>query len=367
MADPRICNLARTLVHYCTEVKPGDVLSIRAPSLAMPLVREVYREALRAGAIAYYIPTMADLADIFFAEANEQQLTTVSRVEEITRLEMDVLIHIGADANTRALASADPAKQAKLSKTHADLFEKYMQRTATRELRWVYTLFPTQAHAQDADMSLEEFESFVYGATYSDGDDAVAAWQAFHDAQQGVVDWLEGKKHIEVKGPNVDLTLSVEGRPFINSSGKENMPCGEVFTSPLEKSANGWIRFSYPAIYRMREVEGIELRFKDGKVVEASAEKNGEFLRQMLDTDAGSRYLGEFAIGTNKRIDRFIKDILFDEKIGGTIHLALGMGFPECNSENKSSIHWDMICDMRQGGQIFADGELFYESGEFKL
>jgi aminopeptidase len=185
--------------------------------------------------------------------------------------------------------------------------------------------------------------------------------------QQKLVDWLAGKKQIVVKGPNIDLSLSIEGRRFLNSDGRKNMPSGEVYTSPVEDSANGWARFTYPAVTRGREVDGIELHFEKGKIVKASATKNQDFLLSMLDTDAGSRFLGEFAIGTNKKINRFIKNILFDEKIGGTIHMAVGYGFPEAGSKNESSIHWDMICDMRDGGQIFVDGDLFYESGEFKI
>jgi aminopeptidase len=178
---------------------------------------------------------------------------------------------------------------------------------------------------------------------------------------------LADKKLVEIKGPNIDLTLSVEGRTFINADGTHNMPSGEIFTGPVEDSANGWVRFTYPAVLSGREVDGIELHFKKGKVVKASAKKNEDFLIAMLDTDEGSRYLGEFAIGTNQRINRFIKNILFDEKIGGTIHMAVGSGYPETGSKNQSAIHWDMICDMREGGQITVDGELFYQSGEIKI
>jgi aminopeptidase len=228
-------------------------------------------------------------------------------------------------------------------------------------------MYPTLAYAQDAEMSLAEFEDYVYGTMFADTDDPIGAWQAVHAEQQQLVDWLAGKREIEVKGPNVELKLSIEGRGFINSDGTRNMPSGEIFTSPVEESLEGWVRFSYPAIRDSREVEGIELRFERGRITGASAEKNEEFLLAMLDTDAGSRYIGEFAIGTNRRIDRFIKNMLFDEKIGGTIHMAVGYGFPEAGSKNESAIHWDMLCDMRAGGQILVDGELFYDSGEFLL
>jgi aminopeptidase len=247
------------------------------------------------------------------------------------------------------------------------LSETVLRRGASGDLRWVGTLYPTAAEAQEADMSLEEFEDFVYGACYVDQEDPVAGWRRFATRQQQLVDWLKGKETVRVTGPHADLTLSIAGRIFINSDGRRNMPSGEIFTGPVEQSANGWIRFTYPAITGGREVDGIELHFAEGKVVEACARKNEEYLLDMLDTDAGARYLGEFAIGTNKAIDRFTKSILFDEKIGGTIHLAVGAGYPETGSQNRSAIHWDMICDMRDGGQIWVDDELFYDSGNFTI
>jgi aminopeptidase len=229
----------------------------------------------------------------------------------------------------------------------------------------VTTLYPTHALAQEADMSLAEYEDFVYRACHVDLDDPVAAWQRMSGWQQTLVDWLAGKREVVVRGPHVDLTLSIAGRTFVNSDGHKNMPSGEVFTGPVEASVNGWIRFTYPAIYAGREVDGVQLQFEGGKVVSASASKNEAFLQQVLDTDPGARYLGEFAIGTNDGIRQFTKSILYDEKIGGTIHLAVGAGYPETGSHNESAVHWDMICDMRQGGQIWVDGELFYDSGRF--
>jgi len=332
MPDPRISNLARTLVEYSTRVKPGDHVAIMTQPVAMPLAEEVYRFALKAGGYPYVqlgglrsrVETET-LEYLLFTEGSEDQIQHVNRFVKEIREEFEVMIVL------------------------------------------VMTLFPTDAYAQDAEMSLEEFESYVFSTTYADTEDTISAWRKIHDEQQRLVDWLDGKKQLSVKGPHVDLELSIEGRKFINSDGTHNMPSGEIYTSPVEDSVNGWIRFSYPAIRQAREVEGIELTFEAGRVVKATAQKNEAFLQSMLDTDEGARYLGEFAIGTNKRIDRFIKNILFDEKIGGTIHMAVGFGFPEAGGKNESAIHWDMICDMREGGQIFADGELFYESGEFKI
>ena len=225
--------------------------------------------------------------------------------------------------------------------------------------------FPCPAYAQEADMSLTEYEDFVYGATLADREDPVSEWKKIHDQQEKLLDWLKGKDKVKINSPFVSLELSIKDRLFINGDGLNNMPCGEVYTSPVEDSVNGWIKFSYPAIMSGREVEGIRLEFKDGKVVKSSAQKNEEFLTKMLDMDEGSRYLGEFAIGTNFGITKFSKNILFDEKIGGTIHLAIGSGFPHAGGKNKSAIHWDMICDMQKDSEILVDGEVFYKDGKF--
>ncbi len=367
MTDPRVVNLARTLVQYSTKVQPNDFVAIYGQPAAAPLIREIYREVLQSGARPYPFVGLEGLDYIFFAEASDDQLTHVSRVYKMVIEEFDALIDIRSLSNTRSLSNIDPARQSLRAKAYSDLMKIFMERGASKELRWSITMFPTQAYAQDAEMSLTEFEDYVYGTTYADVEDPVAEWHKIHDDQQRYVDWLADKKLVEIKGPNIDLTLSVEGRTFINADGTHNMPSGEIFTGPVEDSANGWVRFTYPAVLSGREVDGIELHFKKGKVVKASAKKNEDFLIAMLDTDEGSRYLGEFAIGTNQRINRFIKNILFDEKIGGTIHMAVGSGYPETGSKNQSAIHWDMICDMREGGQITVDGELFYQSGEIKI
>jgi aminopeptidase len=279
--------------------------------------------------------------------------------------EFNVFIFIESRSNTKSLTNIDPYRMQLRTRAHSDVVKTFSARSASGDLRWVYTLYPTLAYAQDAEMNLTEFEDYVYGTTYADLDDPVAEWNKFHTFQASLIDWLAGKKEAIIKGPNVDLKLSIAGRKFINADGTKNMPSGEIYTSPVEDSANGWIRYTYPVVYRGREAEGVELYFEEGQVVKATAEKGEEFLNAMLDTDEGARYLGEFAIGTNKMIQRFIRNILFDEKIGGTIHLAVGNGFPEIGAKNESAIHWDMICDMRDGGLITVDGELFYESGKF--
>ncbi|MGD8731615.1 MAG: aminopeptidase [Anaerolineales bacterium] len=374
MADPRLTNLARILVEYSTKVKKGDRVAIFTQPVAMPLVEAIYRQVLKAGGYPYVqlgglrsrVET-EELEYLLFTEGSDEQIQHVNQFEKQIREDFEVFISLYSQSNTRGLSSVSPEKQRMRALAYKDVVRAYQERSATRDLRWVLSMYPTAAYAQDAEMSLEEFADYVFSTTYADSKDPIGAWQRIHDEQQKLVDWLKGKKKLEVKGPNVDLELSIDGRDFINSDGERNMPSGEIYTSPIEDSTEGWVRFSYPAIRQAREVDGIELTFEKGRVVKASATKNEDFLRNMLDTDEGARYLGEFAIGTNKRIDRFIKSILFDEKIGGTIHMAVGFGFPEIGGKNVSAIHWDMICDMRDGGQILADGDLIYESGEFKI
>ena len=367
MTDPRTKKLANLLVSYCIDVKPGDRVFISAGIPALPLITEIYREIIGAGGHPLTFWQVPALQEILLKEGSDDQLQYVSEPLKLVIETFQCSIGIWADENTRAMSGVDPARQQMIQAAHRELSAIQMKRSATGEHRWVGVLYPTNAHAQDADMSLSDFADFVYAACHVDKDDPVAEWNRIHDEQQKLVDWLVGKKHVTVKGPNADLTLSIEGRGFINSDGHKNMPSGEIFTSPVEDSVNGWVRFTYPAITGGREVEGIELRFEDGKVVEASAKKNEEFLLKMLDTDAGARRLGEFAIGTNHGIKQFTKSILFDEKIGGTMHMAVGFGFEEIGGQNKSAIHWDMICDMRDGGKIWVDDELFYDSGRFMV
>ena len=367
MPDPRVAQLARVLVNYCVAVQPGQLVAIQGLPAAQPLLKETYREVLRAGGYPYLLASIDGLEELFLSEASNEQLEHVSKVSEMIANDFDARIVVLSSSNTRNLSKLDPERQQIWARAHTGIMETSMRRSAAKEMNWVGTMFPTAAYAQDAEMSLEEFEDFVYATTYADTEDPVAEWMAFHEMQQRLVDWLDGKKQVEVEGPHVELSLSIEGRKFENADGRKNMPSGEIFTGPVEDSVNGWVQFTYPAVIQGREIEGVELHFEQGKVVKATAKKNEEFLLSVLDADEGARYLGEFAIGTNTKIDRFIKNMLFDEKIGGTIHMALGAGYPETGSVNKSAIHMDMICDMRDGGQIHVDGELFYDSGDFKI
>ena len=366
--DPRVDRVADVMVNYSVEVKPDDLVMIRLiDKAAEPLALAVYRYVLKAGGNAFFrmAPTGAD--EIFFKTASDEQLDWLNPLSMWIIDNIDVDIALIASANTKALSNVDPARMARARKASTPYQKRWMERQGSGSLRWTLTEYPTQAAAQDAEMSLSEYEDFVYNACMVHLDDPVAYWKQIAAEQQRLVDWLKGKKAVEVKGENIDLKLSIDGRTFINADGKKNFPDGEIFTGPVEDSVNGWVKFTYPAVYAGREVDGVELEFKDGKVVKATAKKGEEFLNSVLDTDPGARFLGEFAIGTNEGITHFTRNILFDEKMGGTVHMACGAGYPETGSHNELAVHWDMICDMRSGGEVRVDGELFYKDGVFKV
>ena len=365
MVDPRLEKQAEVLVRYSTEVQPGQWVLIQSDLVAVPLAREVSLAVLRAGGHPTVLYGDGGNTDRYLKTASDAQLEWVSPLHRQAIEQADVIISLWASENTRSLTNTDPAKMARAQKAQGHLLETLIRRMAADEVHWVGTQFPAQGDAQEAEMSLSEYEDFVFGAMLLDKDDPVAEWRRVSERQQRLVEWLRGKKGLTIQSAHCELTLSIEGRAFENADGHKNMPDGEIFTSPVEDSVNGWVRFTYPAIYGGRAVEGVELRFEDGKVVEARAEKNEAFLLSQLDIDAGARYLGEFAIGTNFGITQFTGNTLFDEKIGGTIHMAVGRGFPETGSKNESAIHWDMVCDMREGGEIHVDGELFYQDGAF--
>jgi aminopeptidase len=364
MHDPRLTKWADVLVNYSNAIQPGEWAFLQGPVVALPLIKAVYRAVLKAGGHPQ-VQLGGGMQNIFYDEANDEQLEWISPASRLTMEQCDAIFSIWGSENTRTLSNVDPARMAKSQQAQAPLFQKMLERMAAKEVKWVGTQYPTQANAQEAEMSLHEWEEFVLGAMLLNEDDPIAAWQKVAAQQQGKVDWLKGKKHVTVKSENCDLSLSIEGRTFDNACGKENMPDGEIYTSPVEDSVNGWVRFTFPTIYGGQVVDGVELKFKDGKVVESSAAKNEDFLKSQLALDDGASYLGEFAIGTNFGIQNFTGEILYDEKIGGTIHVAVGAGFPELGGKNQSGVHWDMICDMRDGGEIHVDGELFYKDGDF--
>lgn len=365
MIDPRIDKIAQILVEYSVQVKSGDLVSIRGSTLAAPLIEAVYQRAVLAGSFPHVSVDLPGLEEFFMRHATREQLRFISPIAELLVEKYNKMIRIMSDANTRSMTSVDPARQVERSRAEEPLFQKFLERAAAGTLKWVLAAFPTQAYAQDAEMSLAEYEEFYFNACLPDPHDPIGYWERLSAFQAGWVRYLAGKKRVRIVAKDTDLTFSIEGRPFISCDGKENFPDGEIFTAPVEHSVEGTIRFTYPAIEAGREVHDVWLRFEAGKVVEAKAEKGEEFLLKTLDTDAGARYVGEFAIGTNQGIQRFTKNTLFDEKIGGTCHLALGRGYPESLSQNQSAIHWDMVCDLREGGEIWVDDVLIHKDGAF--
>ena len=370
MRDPRIDRLADVITRYSTGVNKGQLVQLTGDPVAMPLLEAIYERCIQLGAHVHFNCAPDAFAELFYEHASEEQLKYVSPIARYIIRHVDVRIGIWAETNTKAMTSFDPAKQAMASAARKPIFKVFMKRAAEGELKWCGTLFPTQASAQDAEMSLREYEDFVFKAGLLHARDPVAEWQKIHKAQQKVADYLSNRKELRFAAANgTDLTVNVEGMTWINCSGHENFPDGEVFTGPNLKArdggVNGIVRYSFPAVHHGREVHDIELTLEKGKVVDAKASKNLAFLQQMLDTDAGARRMGEIAIGTNYQIQRYTKNTLFDEKIGGTFHAAVGAGYPESGNTNVSGLHWDMVCDLREGGTIEADGQVISRDGKF--
>ena len=366
MSDPRVAKLADLLINYSLGLQPGQQVRIDGGTVAAPLVAELYRYALRAGAHPRTRIDVEGLDVITLEEASEDQLTYISELDRQDVEQIDAFITIWADRNTRALTGADPGKISRRIGSRRELINRLWERIDGDEAGWVGTRFPTEAHAQDAEMSLPEYEDFVYGACHVRVDeDPVAHWRGTSADLNARARELETFRELRIVGPDTDLRIGVEGRGWIGADGRLNMPDGEIFTSPLETETEGEIRFSFPAIFHGRGVEDVRLRFEGGRVVAAEAKTANEYLQSLLDMDEGARILGEFAFGLNYEIDRFTRDILFDEKIGGTVHLALGASFKKIGGENDSGLHWDMICDLREEGEVYADGELVWKAGRF--
>ena len=363
--DPRFERWADVQVNYSVAVQPGDVVAIQGGAAAAPLLRALVRQTLRAGGHPVLLPSIDGTAHDLLELGSDEQLTFISPVERFVRETADCVISVSASTNTREMTDIDPARQQLQRNARGALGQRFMQRAAEGSLRWSSTIFPTDAHAQDAGMSTEAYADFLFSACKLDRPDPAAAWRELRDDQQRLIDWLTPRARVHIEGPDTDLTLNVGGRTWINSDGKRNFPSGEVFTGPVEDSATGVIRFSFPVVTAGREIEDVRLRFENGLVVEASAARNNDYLQSMLASDAGARRLGEFAFGTNFDITRFTRSILLDEKIGGTVHMALGSGYPDSGSTNRSAIHWDLICDLREQGRVTVDGETFLERGRF--
>src|SRR6266567_1372027 len=364
MQDIRIERWAHTLVHYCLYVQAGETVAIRATPLASPLVEAVFRELLRVGAYPLPLIELESFEEMLLKEGNENQLSMPHPVLHMMAEHIHAQLSIGSQSNTTSLSGVDPSRLAKRRQASQHVAQVLRKREQSKTYRWATTLYPTSAYAQDAEMSLHDFEEFVFDVCFLNDVDPIARWRELSEQQQHLVDWLVGRKEVHIMGDGTDLMLSIANRRFINSDGKRNFPSGEFFTGPVENSANGVIQFDIPASHDGHSLEGVRLVFREGRVVEASARQGQAFLDQMLELDAGARYLGEFAFGNNPRISRGTKNVLFDEKIGGTVHLALGNSYPETGGLNQSALHWDMVCDLRKSGEVWVDDVLFLKDGK---
>lgn len=366
MTDPRISKLARVMVNYSLALKPGQQMSLRTTPLAQELNLAVYEEAVKIGAYVFVQQSIPGAEATLYKYGSDKLLDFVAPVRKLIADTFDASLLILAEDNTRSLSGIDPRRIARARKAGAALSRTTMRRSARGSYRWCITVYPTPAMAQDANMSLADYSEFVYAAGMLNETDPVRFWTEEGKKQAHLSNWLRGHDRIAFKGSDVDLVLSIKGRTFETSDGQYNFPDGEIFTSPVETSATGWVRFKYPAIHAGQEVEDIELWFEKGRVIKERAGKNQQLLSTTLNTDAGGRVLGEWGIGTNYGITRFSRNMLFDEKMGGTIHFAVGQGFPECGGKNESGVHWDMLCDMSDS-EIRVDSDLFYRNGKITI
>jgi aminopeptidase len=364
--DSRVARLGALIVSYSLELERGQILRVDVPPVAAPLAVELYRAALRAGGHPYANVELEQLPEILVKKGNDDQLEFLSPIAAAEIEFVDAIVTVWAESNTRALSRVPPERHQRLIASSRRLAKRRWERIAAGELRWCGVVFPTAAHAQDAEMSLDEYEQFVFRACHVEGtENPVAHWNGVSDELNRRAEVLGEAREIRIVGPDTDLRLGVEGRKWQPADGRYNMPDGEVYTSPHEAATEGEIRFTFPALFRGREVEDIRLRFEGGKVVAAEAARGLEFLEALLEVDDGARRLGEVAFGLNYEIDRFTNNTLFDEKIGGTMHVALGSAFEELGGRNTSALHWDLVCDLRADGEVYADGELVWRAGHF--
>jgi aminopeptidase len=370
MTDPRLTKWAETLVHYSLYLQPKEQVLIRVDEAAIPLAKEVYRTALEAGAHPHIQVNIDGLDEILLTAATDAQLEWTSPIKQFEYETIDALCAITAPVNTSALANVGSEKQTRTQKANSTARESLFTRTAQGQAKWSLTLYPTQGAAQNAKMSLADYETFLFAAMLLDQADPAAAWKAFSAEQQRYVDYLNRVETLRFVAVDTDISMRVGGRLWVNSDGHKNFPSGEVFTGPLEDSVNGVVRYTFPTAHLGHEVDDVQLTFENGRVVKAEATRGLEFLETMLGSDAGARVLGEVAIGNNYGVQQYTRNTLYDEKIGGTFHLALGNAYPETGATNVSSVHWDMVCDMRPaagGGAVYADGVLVHENGQWKI
>ena len=354
MTNTRVEKIAKVLVDYSTRVKDGERVVITAPPIASPLVLEVYKLCLQRGAHPVIRTPLPGSAYLFYKYAQEHQLKRFPKSAMYEMKNTDAYISIRAPVNTSEFCTVDPNKIAMRSKTMQPLSKYRLQ-----NVKWVAFDYPTSAYAQNAGMSLHDYEDFAFKAVSLN-------WVKLRQRLQKIADAVNASEKVEVVGPGTDLNFTIKSTNCVLGDGTNNMPGGEVFTAPDKYSMNGHITFNYPAIYRSNEVRGIQLEFKKGKVIKEDAHSGLDFLRAMLNLDSGSRFVGEWGIGCNYNISKFTKNTLFDEKIGGTVHFAMGHGYKECNAKIRSALHWDIVKDLRRNAAIYLDGKLFQKNGRFR-
>jgi aminopeptidase len=363
--DPRYDRLGELVLDHSISLQPGEVVRIEAEAVAAPLILALHREAIKRGAHAYAALDVSGLTELLVEHGSDDQLEFVSPIELREMDGIDAAISIWSETNTRSFSRADPERRQRQLAAERQVAIRRRDRVTTGELRWCGTLCPTNAHAQDAEMSLGDYEDFVFRACHVLDDDPVGHWRRIGEELQARAGELGGVRELHIVGEDTDLTVLVEGRTWRAAHGRQNVPDGEVYTSPVETGVNGMIRFAFPAVFNGREMDDVRLRFEQGRVVAAEAAGGEAYLKSLLAMDEGAAGVGELAFGLNYEIDRFTRNILFDEKIGGTMHLALGMGFEDLGGRNRSALHLDLICDLREEGEVHADGELIWQDGRF--
>ncbi|MEK6702474.1 MAG: aminopeptidase [Planctomycetota bacterium] len=383
MRDPRLDKLADVLVRYSTQVRKGDLVTVLGEPAAMPAVEAIFESVLRAGGHPSFHSRPESLQEVKLRHGSDEQITHECPFERCRLERCDVMIVLIHPINTRFLGHMDPSKVAMAQASRRDLISMSLQRHARGESRYVLTEIPSQAAAQDAQMSLADYSDWVFAAGFLHLSDPVTAWLELREQQERARAYFQARSTLRFQAPSsdgsrgghkhdgTDLTVDVSGRTWMNHSGGENFPDGEVETGP--RGVDGVVNYTFPAIYKGKEVEGIRLKFKAGRVVEASATKNEDYLVKLLDQDEGARNCGEIALGTNYHLKGFTRNTFFDEKIGGTFHAAVGAGYPQSGNTNQSALHWDMVCDLRPGGAypgspggtVHGDGELVQRDGRF--
>ncbi len=367
MKDERVVRLARLICRYSIGVKKGDSIAVVYEPVGEPLAAELFREILRAGGHPFLRVTPGWAQETFYQEAAPHQLDHTSPFDMFEAEKARARILVLATTNTRRNTGVDAKKVARAQKARRPILETFFSRMARKEWTFMIAPFPADGDAQEADMSLADFENFVYRALLVDKGDPIAAWKRVSAKQESLVRKFNRFRDLRIVGQDTDIRMSMKGRRWINCDGHHNLPDGEIFSGPVEDSVEGTIRYTYPAIYQGREVTDVRLSFRKGKVVKAEAAKGEDLLKSLLDMDEGARRVGEVAIGTNYGITRFTRSILFDEKFGGTIHMAVGRSIPESGGVNQSTLHWDMIKDMRKGGEVYGNGKLVYKNGRFLI